>query len=81
MTDKELAKLIGEQYAAGYSDETMAATITEARAEERALLDACLYFLNMLPNERHPNNRHGIKTSYDLAHKLTVYFNKNGGRP
>lgn len=43
---------------------------------ERELLEACRFFLNMLPNERHPNNPHGFATSYDLAAALDRHFAK-----
>ena len=45
--------------------------------QERALLRACSYFLNMLPNERHPNNSFGYRESYDLAAALDRYFKAN----
>ena len=50
--------------------------ITKEGDEERRLLEACRFFLNMLPNERHPNNPHGFATSYDLAAALDRYFAK-----
>jgi len=46
------------------------------KTEEVRLLEACRYFLNMLPNERHPNNPHGYRESYDLAAALDRYFAK-----
>jgi hypothetical protein len=43
---------------------------------ERQLLEACSFFLNMLPNERHLGSPHGFATSYDLAAALDRYFRK-----
>jgi hypothetical protein len=73
---KKLAREIVDLYEAGYSTETLANIIDNAASEEKTLLKACSYFLNMLPNERHPNNEFGYRESYDLAAALDRYHRK-----
>jgi hypothetical protein len=73
---KNLAAEIVALYEAGYRNESLAEVIAQKVIEERELLKACSYFLNMLPNERHPNNPHGYRESYDLAAALDRYFKK-----